>query len=86
MLLCLLKLLVATTMIGIDTSLVVRYVIGDDPEQSRRARTIIDGQQVFVPVTVVLEVEWVLRRLQLCRSRASAQSVRWTAYRDDRGW
>lgn len=48
-------------MIAIDTNIVVRYLAGDHPEQSVRARAIVDGQPVFVPVTVVLETEWVLR-------------------------
>jgi predicted nucleic-acid-binding protein len=48
-------------MIAIDTNLVVRYLTGDHPEQSSRAREIIDGQAIFVAVTVVLEAEWVLR-------------------------
>lgn len=48
-------------MIAIDTNIVVHYLTGDHPRQSRRAREIVDGQAVFVPVTVVLEAEWVLR-------------------------
>ncbi|XUY26970.1 type II toxin-antitoxin system VapC family toxin [Agrobacterium sp. rho-8.1] len=48
-------------MIAIDTNIVVRYLTGDHPEQSPRARSIIDGQSVFVTVTVLLESEWVLR-------------------------
>ncbi|RXT27993.1 VapC toxin family PIN domain ribonuclease [Rhizobium leguminosarum] len=48
-------------MIAIDTDLVVRYLTGDHPEQSSRARDIIDGQAIFVAVTAVLEAEWVLR-------------------------
>lgn len=48
-------------MIAIDTNLIVRYLTGDHPEQSSRARGIVDGQPVFVAVTVVLEAEWVLR-------------------------
>jgi predicted nucleic-acid-binding protein len=48
-------------MIAIDTNIVVRYLTGDHPEQSGRAREIVDSQPVFVPVTVVLETEWVLR-------------------------
>jgi len=48
-------------MIAIDTNLIVRYLTGDHPEQSSRAREIIDGQAVFVAVTIMLEVEWVLR-------------------------
>jgi predicted nucleic acid-binding protein len=48
-------------MLAIDTNLVVRYLTGDHPDQARRARAVIDGAAVFVPVTVVLEVDWVLR-------------------------
>lgn len=48
-------------MLAIDTSVVVRHLTGDDLEQAQRARTIIDGTAVFVPVTVILETEWVLR-------------------------
>lgn len=46
---------------AIDTNVVIRYLTGDHPEQSPRARALIDGEPVFVPVTVALEVEWVLR-------------------------
>lgn len=49
------------TMLAIDTNVVVRYLTGDHSEQSPRARALVDGQPVFVPVTVILEVEWVLR-------------------------
>ena len=48
-------------MLAIDTNLIVRYLTGDDPDQASRARAVIDGGEVFVPLTVVLEVEWVLR-------------------------
>jgi predicted nucleic-acid-binding protein len=48
-------------MIAIDTNVVVRFLTGDDPEQSPRARALIEGAAVFVPVTVVLEADWVLR-------------------------
>jgi len=48
-------------MLAIDTNLVVRYLTNDHPEQSPRARSLINGQPVFVPVTVTLETEWVLR-------------------------
>ncbi|WP_298240038.1 type II toxin-antitoxin system VapC family toxin [uncultured Bradyrhizobium sp.] len=48
-------------MIAIDTNLIVRYLTGDHATQSARARALIDGESVFVAVTVLLEVEWVLR-------------------------
>lgn len=48
-------------MLAIDTNLIVRYLTNDHPRQSVRARDLIDGGPVFVALTVVLEVEWVLR-------------------------
>jgi predicted nucleic acid-binding protein len=48
-------------MLAIDTNVIVRYLTGDHPKQSARARILIDGQPVFVAVTVMLETEWVLR-------------------------
>ncbi len=48
-------------MLAIDTNLIVRYLTGDHPKQSPRARALIDGEAVFASVTVMLEVEWVLR-------------------------
>ncbi|GLQ77968.1 DNA-binding protein [Mesorhizobium huakuii] len=48
-------------MLAIDTNVVVRYLTNDHPDQSPRARRVIDDRPVFVAVTVVLEVEWVLR-------------------------
>jgi predicted nucleic acid-binding protein len=47
--------------LAIDTNIVVRYLTGDHPRQSSRARELIDGEAVFASVTVLLEVEWVLR-------------------------
>ena len=46
---------------AIDTNVIVRYLTGDDPRQANKARAVIDGEAVFVPRTVLLEVEWVLR-------------------------
>jgi predicted nucleic acid-binding protein len=48
-------------MLAVDTNLIVRYLTGDHPRQSAKARAVIDGEDVFVSTTVVLETEWVLR-------------------------
>jgi predicted nucleic-acid-binding protein len=48
-------------MLAIDTDVVVRYLTNDHPEQSPRARRVIDDRPVFVAVTVILEAEWLLR-------------------------
>lgn len=63
-------------MLAIDTNLVVRYLTGDHPRQSPRARTLIDGQPVFIGVTVVLEVEWVLRSTYEYRPADVARALR----------
>lgn len=49
-------------MIAIDTNIIVRYLTGEDREQTPRAVDIVDNQEVFVPITVLLELEWVLRK------------------------
>lgn len=50
-------------MIAIDTNLVVRYLTDDHPEQAIKARVLIDTTDVYVSTTVLLETEWVLRRV-----------------------
>lgn len=51
---------------ALDTNVLVRYVVRDDSGQLAAARRLIErvvtqGQALFVPVTVTLELEWVLR-------------------------
>ncbi len=46
---------------AVDTNVLVRYLTGDDPGQAERARAIIGQAPVFVPRSVLLETEWVLR-------------------------
>ena len=47
---------------AVDTNVVVRYLTGDDPDRTARVRDAIDAGQVYIPTTVLLETEWVLRR------------------------
>ena len=51
-------------MIAVDTNILLRTFVADNPAQARMARHLMghaDG--VFVSKTVLLEVEWVLRSL-----------------------
>ena len=48
-------------MLAVDTNVIVRYLTRDHPQQSRKAKTLIDSEHVFVCATVLLETEWVLR-------------------------
>lgn len=49
-------------MLAVDTNIIVRYLIADDAAQFARAAALIEGHDVFVATTVLLETEWVLRR------------------------
>ncbi|MFM9888929.1 MAG: type II toxin-antitoxin system VapC family toxin [Burkholderiales bacterium] len=46
---------------ALDTNVLVRALVQDDAEQGRRAEACLSDQPVYVPVTVILELEWVLR-------------------------
>jgi predicted nucleic-acid-binding protein len=48
-------------MISVDTNLLVRILTNDDPIQARRAVKILKSDDIFIPKTVLLETEWVLR-------------------------
>jgi predicted nucleic-acid-binding protein len=53
-------------MLGLDTNVLVRLLIEDDPAQTRRARNLVDAavaaeEMVLVSLPVLLETEWVLR-------------------------
>jgi predicted nucleic-acid-binding protein len=48
-------------MISVDTNVLVRLLTNDDPIQAQRAARIMEKENVFVPKTVLLETEWVLR-------------------------
>ncbi len=61
-------------MLGVDTNVLVRYLIRDDQQQYEKARRMIDrevtkGEPVLVSLLVLLETEWVLRsRYELQKS------------------
>lgn len=46
---------------AVDTNILARYYLGDDPAQSRIAGNLLESGGLFVPKTVLLELEWVLR-------------------------
>jgi len=48
-------------MIAVDTNVLVRIITQDDPEQARLARERLRGEVLWIPKTVVQELEWVLR-------------------------
>ncbi|MCB1520966.1 MAG: type II toxin-antitoxin system VapC family toxin [Hyphomicrobiaceae bacterium] len=50
-------------MIAIDTNIVVRIIVDDEPRQVAKARRLLEESQVYVLTTALLESEWVLRSL-----------------------
>jgi predicted nucleic-acid-binding protein len=55
-------------MIGLDTNIILRYLLQDHPKQTRQANHVIDRQLSdenpgFISLVTVLEIVWVLRSL-----------------------
>lgn len=47
-------------MIRIDANVILRYLLGDHPDHSKRAAEVIDQSSVFVACEVICEVVYVL--------------------------
>ncbi len=68
-------------MIAIDTSVLVRYVTQDDPDQSRRANALFEtglSEQVpgYVTLVTLAEFHWVLSRKYAAPPTRIADAVR----------
>jgi predicted nucleic-acid-binding protein len=50
-------------MTAVDTNILVRFVIGDDPQQTHAARSLLTTGPIWIAKTVLLETRWVLRYL-----------------------
>lgn len=48
-------------MIAADTNIIIRLLTRDDEPQYKKAFTLFSSQVVFIPDTVIQEIEWVLR-------------------------
>jgi predicted nucleic acid-binding protein len=49
--------------VAVDTNVLVRLLTGDEPAETARARALFEREAVLLAKTVILESEWVLRRL-----------------------
>jgi predicted nucleic-acid-binding protein len=63
-------------MLAVDTNVVVRYLTGDHPQQTIRAKELIEKEDIFVSATVLLETEWVLRKLYGWMNAPVAKALR----------
>lgn len=48
-------------MIAIDTNVLVRLLTRDNEEQYKASHKLFSSKDIFIPDTVILETEWVLR-------------------------
>ncbi len=48
-------------MVAIDTNIVVRLLVNDDPLQTAKVKSLFERDKIFITKTVVLETEWVMR-------------------------
>lgn len=68
-------------MIAVDTNILARFYCDDpdDPESKRQRpvarRVMIESPAVFVPLTVILEFEWVMRGLYEAEPESFCEAV-----------
>jgi predicted nucleic-acid-binding protein len=57
-------------LIALDTNVLARYLLDDEPAQARAVRRLLADAKAeyWIPVTVVLELAWVLRKADAPRS------------------
>lgn len=63
-------------MYAVDTNVLVRLLTGDDADQTKRAVALFKKETIFIPKTVLLETEWVLRRLYRLESKIVVSAFR----------
>ena len=67
-------------MIGLDTNVVVRYLVQDDPTQSRKATALIEGaiargDRLYLCSVVLCELVWVLEAAYGIRKSEVAETL-----------
>ena len=60
---------------AIDTNVLVRAIVNDDTAQSTGAVALLTENDIFIPVTVMLELEWVLRFRYAFAPKVIAQAI-----------
>ena len=60
---------------AIDTNVLERALVNDNAAQSARAVALLTAHDIYIPVTVVLELEWVLRSRYAFAPKVVAQAI-----------
>ncbi len=61
---------------AVDTNVLVRLLTGDDVAQTKRVAALFTKEAIYIPKTVLLETEWVLRRLYRLDRKAVTSAFR----------
>jgi predicted nucleic-acid-binding protein len=60
---------------AVDTNVLVRLIVDDDPLQSAAAEKAMTSEPVFISKTVILEFQWVLRSVYRLSPEAIASAI-----------
>ena len=62
-------------MIALDTNVLARFYLNDEPAQAQIAARLLAEEDVFVAKTVLLELEWVMRGVARVPEAGIAKSM-----------
>ncbi|MDJ0920011.1 MAG: type II toxin-antitoxin system VapC family toxin [Henriciella sp.] len=66
-------------MIGLDTNVLIRYLIQDEPEQAKRANKVMAALSAdspgFISAIVLAEISWVLTRFYKISREALSETI-----------
>lgn len=63
-------------MLSVDTNVLVRLLVNDDPRQAAQARRQFESEEIWIGVTVLLEAAWVLESVYELSPAATADALR----------
>lgn len=63
-------------MLAVDTNVIVRLLVNDDPRQGAVARDVFESDEVWIGVTVLLEAAWVLQSVYGLTAAEVAKALR----------
>ena len=49
--------------LAVDTNILARALVDDGSDQAQRSRALLSEKEIFVPDSVLLETEWLLRSI-----------------------
>lgn len=63
-------------MIIIDTNIILRYLLQDNEELSKKAIEIIDNNEIFIPTEVIVEASYVLKKVYNVENKKIYEAIK----------